>query len=432
MKETVFSFLNLPFTSLGPAPAADNLPVHEKDKDDALREVLQQALSPLSALGTKFDEQLMEYLSKGFVLVEADRSRVLGLMKRVGDIIKTEDDLFVISSPPSQSEIPVELNESLQKAWDMYYMYWADQQVRLENKAQGIDVLQSLEYYDRWRIHFDALLECWNETPKLPAPQDLTKLARRIAGNCFQVLSMRHLPGYLLDLSQRLSQCCDPSDPESYVRAKIDYLERADHSQYNLEESIQQGEDLICFAKSSLGPSHPTVGKAIFMTANLYFGKASYEKCLTLYMQALVFLRKAHGNEDHVDVALLINFMGKLYKQQGRNDLARVRYQQSGEMMRRVHGPIHPNVAHTINNLAVILRQEGKLLEALNMYEEALGIRRQIFSTHLHPDIATTLNNMSVVLDSLGRQDEAIAKAEECLKLRRKIFENEHPDVAGT
>ncbi len=56
----------------------------------------------------------------------------------------------------------------------------------------------------------------------------------------------------------------------------------------------------------------------------------------------------------------------------------------------------HPNIALSLNNLAVLLKDQGKLAEAEPLYREALAIQRDAH-TPGHPSIATSLGNLAVL-----------------------------------
>jgi protein O-mannosyl-transferase len=68
-----------------------------------------------------------------------------------------------------------------------------------------------------------------------------------------------------------------------------------------------------------------------------------------------------------------------------------------------------PNSWLAQNNLGIMLRNEGKLAEAIAHYQEALRI---------NPNYAETHNNYGVALKVSGHIDEAIAQYEEAIRLR--------------
>ena len=60
-------------------------------------------------------------------------------------------------------------------------------------------------------------------------------------------------------------------------------------------------------------------------------------------------------------------------------------------------GPDHPDVAKSLNNLAVLYDNEGRYAEAEPLYKRALAIREKALGPD-HPDVAISLNNLSLVV----------------------------------
>jgi tetratricopeptide (TPR) repeat protein len=115
-----------------------------------------------------------------------------------------------------------------------------------------------------------------------------------------------------------------------------------------------------------------------------------------------------------------------------------------------------------LNNLAELLRVQGKYDEAEPLCRQSLAIRRKVCAIHLtassrdhsckvlgeeHPDVATSLNNLAVLLKTQGKYDEAEPLYRQSLAIDRKVsafmsvwlfhrtscqvYGDEHPDVAG-
>ncbi len=57
-------------------------------------------------------------------------------------------------------------------------------------------------------------------------------------------------------------------------------------------------------------------------------------------------------------------------------------------------GPEHPDVAASLNNLAVLYRDQGKYTEAEPLYQRALAIWEKALGPE-HPNVATSLNNLA-------------------------------------
>jgi tetratricopeptide (TPR) repeat protein len=77
-------------------------------------------------------------------------------------------------------------------------------------------------------------------------------------------------------------------------------------------------------------------------------------------------------------------------------------------------------VAASLNNLAELLRAQGKYDEAEPLYQQSLAIRRKVCTIHLaasscdhsckvlgeeHPSVAKSLNNLAGLLRAQGKYD---------------------------
>ncbi|RPB04125.1 TPR-like protein [Choiromyces venosus 120613-1] len=110
----------------------------------------------------------------------------------------------------------------------------------------------------------------------------------------------------------------------------------------------------------------------------------------------------------------------------------RGRYEEAEEISRRVLqgreqllGPDHPDTLTSVGNLALVLGQLGKHIEAekLNRQNE-LGLE--------HPE---TLNGLSVlfwILDAQGKYDEAEEMTQRALDVRKRVLGLRHPDTLSS
>jgi tetratricopeptide (TPR) repeat protein len=152
-----------------------------------------------------------------------------------------------------------------------------------------------------------------------------------------------------------------------------------------------------------------------------------------------------------------------LLKTQGKYDEAESLCQQSLAIRRKVcaihlaasshdHswkelGEEHPDVAASLNNLAVLLDTQGKYDEVEPLYQQSLAIRRKVCAIHFaapprdhsckvlgeeHPHVAISLNNLAVLLKTQGKYDEALVYANQSLDIRRRKLGDKHPDTRNS
>ena len=105
-------------------------------------------------------------------------------------------------------------------------------------------------------------------------------------------------------------------------------------------------------------------------------------------------------------------------------ELALDEYQQQGFADR-------PLLAHLYNDLAYSLDELGEPKRALELAEQGLAIRRDLFGER-HPDTANSLHNIAAYLLSLGKAPQAHARAMEALEIKKQVLRTNHPNTLNT
>ena len=82
------------------------------------------------------------------------------------------------------------------------------------------------------------------------------------------------------------------------------------------------------------------------------------------------------------------------------------------EVARKNVGPDHPDVATSLNNLALLYYTQGRYAQAEPLYKRALAIREKALGPD-HPDVANSLENLAALYRATHRD-----KAAETLELR--------------
>jgi tetratricopeptide (TPR) repeat protein len=67
----------------------------------------------------------------------------------------------------------------------------------------------------------------------------------------------------------------------------------------------------------------------------------------------------------------------------------------------KAQGSEHPDVAHSLNNLAELYRMLGDYGQAVPLYQHSLAIREKALGPE-HPDVATALNNLALLYKDQG------------------------------
>jgi CHAT domain-containing protein/Flp pilus assembly protein TadD len=149
-----------------------------------------------------------------------------------------------------------------------------------------------------------------------------------------------------------------------------------------------------------------------------------------LYKDSLLIRREQLGDR-HPDIAQSLNNLAVLYRRQGRYGEAEPLFQESLSISREQLGDRHPFVAHGLSGLASLYKDQGRYGEAELLYQESLDIRREQLGDR-HPDVATSLNNLASLYKDQGRYGEAELLYQESLDIRREQLGDRHPDVAAS
>ncbi|MEO0835771.1 MAG: tetratricopeptide repeat protein [Cyanobacteria bacterium J06642_3] len=159
-----------------------------------------------------------------------------------------------------------------------------------------------------------------------------------------------------------------------------------------------------------------------------YRGQGLYNQGSVWLEQCLNVCRERFG-EEHPDVAISLNNLALLYQDQGRYEDAEPLYTQALELRQQLLGDQHPYVAQSLNNLAALYYAQGRHEAAEPLYNQALELRQQLLGEQ-HPDIAQSLNNLAALYSDQKRYEDAESFYLQALELRQQLLGEQHPDVA--
>ncbi len=120
-----------------------------------------------------------------------------------------------------------------------------------------------------------------------------------------------------------------------------------------------------------------------------------------------------------------------MYESQGRYEEAEPLYLQALELCKRLLGDNHPDVATSLNNLALLYESQGRYEEAEPLYLQALELRKRLLGDN-HPDVATSLNNLALLYETQGKLEDAERLAQRALKIYQTTLGNNHPHTLNS
>jgi tetratricopeptide (TPR) repeat protein len=154
-------------------------------------------------------------------------------------------------------------------------------------------------------------------------------------------------------------------------------------------------------------------------------------EAIPLMRSAVAMQRALWGAEPYPDYAAALNDLGLMLRDQGDYGQSEKLLEESLAMKRLLLGQKHPEIALALNNLALVLWRKGDLAEAESTYRQALAMQRELLG-EVHPDVANTLNNLAFVIYDTGDVHGALRTEGESLDIYRKLFPGDNPDVART
>ena len=132
---------------------------------------------------------------------------------------------------------------------------------------------------------------------------------------------------------------------------------------------------------------------------------------------------------DHPDVANSLDNLALLYNNQGRYGEAETISLQALRMNQRLFKGDHPDVAISLNNLGLLYNNQGRYGEAETFYLQALRMNQRLFKGD-HLAVAKNLDNLAVLYKDQGRYPEAETFSLQALQMIQHLYEGDHPDVA--
>ncbi|HXZ02834.1 MAG TPA: tetratricopeptide repeat protein [Stellaceae bacterium] len=132
---------------------------------------------------------------------------------------------------------------------------------------------------------------------------------------------------------------------------------------------------------------------------------------------------------DHPDTATSLNNLALLLKDQGDLAAARPLFERALATYEKALGHDHPDTAASLNNLAGLLKDQGDLAAAQPLFERALAICEKALGPD-HPHTATSLNNLASLLQAKGDLAAARPLFERALATYEKALGHDHPDTA--
>jgi len=151
--------------------------------------------------------------------------------------------------------------------------------------------------------------------------------------------------------------------------------------------------------RTHLGEDHPDTLRSAVLLANMLKDMGEFQEARALLERACAVAESAFGPES-LELSRLLSVRGILLWRLDALGEARPDLERAVRIQERLLGN-HPELALTINRLAILEWAEGEYVAARALYERQLEIQRMTLRPD-HPDFGTTWLNMGLLLWSTG------------------------------
>ena len=185
---------------------------------------------------------------------------------------------------------------------------------------------------------------------------------------------------------------------------------------------IPHAESLRAHATRFTPSSDPAILWKLFAA---YCRRSDYRAAIPPCRECLSIEEQVLGAE-HPDTLRSLNNLAGLLRSQGRYDAAEPLYRRALEARERALGAEHPDALKSVNNLAGLLRIQGQYGAAESLYRRALEARERVLGAE-HPDTLISMNNLAGLLRSQGAYGAAEPLYRRALRGARRVLGPSHP-----
>ncbi len=142
----------------------------------------------------------------------------------------------------------------------------------------------------------------------------------------------------------------------------------------------------------------PEAAGLLYQVGNILYDHGFYSQSHTFHQQALAIREEIIGS-DHPDVADSINALAILSRTLNDFEKAETLYKQALTIYEKIFGSYHFTTAKSLNNLSVLYRMQGRFEQAEPLLQQALSIYNQVLGSEHRNTLLTCLNLAKIYLE---------------------------------
>jgi serine/threonine-protein kinase len=171
---------------------------------------------------------------------------------------------------------------------------------------------------------------------------------------------------------------------------------------------------------------HPETRAALLSTVGKVYGRLGLAReALPLLEKSLKGLIETHGPR-HPEIADTLNEIGNVLLDQGKHGEARARLEEALKMRRALVAGDDPGVAKTLMDLGRVIQDSGDPSGAEQSFRESLAMYSRL-GMDLSTDASDVRSELGILLVYVGRFADAVEQFEAAIGVDRNMLGEEHP-----
>jgi tetratricopeptide (TPR) repeat protein len=169
------------------------------------------------------------------------------------------------------------------------------------------------------------------------------------------------------------------------------------------------------------------------LLGNVYSNLGDHLKAIDEYKLSLRKVISLYPDQNHIEVASVLNSLAETYRSLGQYDRAIEHYDQSLAILKTIYkGQADIKIFKVLNNLGLIYQNVNEYDLAINYHNQSLSILRRIYQDEQSDYFAGIFINLGKIYANQKRYDKAIECFHQSIEIFTKTYKNEpHLHFAG-
>jgi tetratricopeptide (TPR) repeat protein len=174
----------------------------------------------------------------------------------------------------------------------------------------------------------------------------------------------------------------------------------------NFEIALAYFKRCLSIRELKLPPGDPSILSAMFNIGSTYDFLNMKDEAQEIFNKALRVSLEVFGENDLTTVQAYAYRSVFLWHNNIDYELAEIDSRHALAIQENILGSNHPDIAGSLENIAICLKLKGNLMEAEAMYRRAIQIMEKIFGLN-HPQLINCLEGIGAVLEKIGNLEDA-------------------------